>query len=99
MRLTKKQQEVIREVVTEIFGNDSEVLLFGSRTDDAAKGGDIDLLIKCAGPVENADMRAAKVAAKIHMRIGEQKIDILYHWPGLTQSRVHQVALEEGIKL
>jgi hypothetical protein len=46
MRLTELQIAAIRETAAEIFGNDAGVWLFGSRTDDQKRGGDIDLLIQ-----------------------------------------------------
>ena len=99
MRLTDDQKSVIREAVTEVFGTGAKVRLFGSRLDDTAKGGDIDLLIECPRPVKNADMFAARVAAAIQMRIGEQKIDVLYFWPEMPESSAYRAAFNEGIQL
>ena len=44
MRLSKKEVDVIKRKTAEVFGNCS-VFLFGSRVDDAKKGGDIDLYV------------------------------------------------------
>ena len=43
MRLTDQQHAIIRTTVTETFGSEADVWLFGSRVDDAKRGGDIDL--------------------------------------------------------
>jgi len=43
MRLSNDSMLTIKQAVTLIFGKDAKVYLFGSRTDDAKKGGDIDL--------------------------------------------------------
>ena len=44
MRLTPYQQQVITRHFLEIF-KEGEIYLFGSRVDDSAKGGDIDLYL------------------------------------------------------
>ncbi|WP_242470201.1 hypothetical protein [Thiococcus pfennigii] len=46
MRLTKDQIAAILDVTTSITGRDAAVLLFGSRLDDAARGGDVELVIE-----------------------------------------------------
>jgi len=45
MRLSTDQIQAIRQAATAAFGQGTAVWLFGSRVDDAKKGGDIDLLI------------------------------------------------------
>jgi len=46
MRLTKEQISIIKTLVTRHFDSDTDVILFGSRVDDTARGGDIDLYIE-----------------------------------------------------
>ncbi len=46
MRLTPSQIHAITETVSRLTGGTAEVFLFGSRLDDRARGGDIDLLIE-----------------------------------------------------
>jgi len=46
MRLTRDQITAILNTATGIGGRDADVLLFGSRLDDSARGGDVDLVIE-----------------------------------------------------
>lgn len=46
MRLTRTQIETILRAVGRMAGSGVRVMLFGSRLDDAARGGDLDLLIE-----------------------------------------------------
>ena len=41
MRLNEKEITAIKKAVQKNFGKDTSVYLFGSRTDDAKRGGDI----------------------------------------------------------
>ena len=45
MRLQAASVETIRRVVRDEAGAHARVRLFGSRLDDAARGGDVDLLV------------------------------------------------------
>jgi len=53
MRLNPHQCEIIRKVVAELAGEDAVSSLFGSRVDDNARGGDIDLLVEIPRAVDN----------------------------------------------
>jgi hypothetical protein len=39
MRLSQYEVAIIKEAAAKIFGKEAEVRLFGSRVDDAARGG------------------------------------------------------------
>jgi predicted nucleotidyltransferase len=73
VRLSEGEKAAILEAVRR-FDPDARVFLFGSRTDDSRKGGDIDLLVlsDSIGPSERRRIRRAICDA-----IGEQKIDLL----------------------
>ena len=46
MRLTLDQTRIILHGVRQQFGDQAQVKLFGSRLDDLAHGGDVDLLVE-----------------------------------------------------
>ena len=51
MRLTTEQVALITQTVTHLTDTGTLVYLFGSRLNDHAKGGDIDLLIESETPL------------------------------------------------
>ncbi len=73
MRLSDKERFAIKKAVREIDPM-AKILLFGSRTDDSKKGGDIDLLIM-SDILGRAEKR--KIKFKLFDALGEQKIDLL----------------------
>ena len=51
MRLTRNQIQAITQTVSRLADETAEVFLFGSRLNDQAKGGDVDLLIETCSPL------------------------------------------------
>jgi predicted nucleotidyltransferase len=101
MRLTAQQQDSIRATVAETFGSDATVRLFGSRVDDTRRGGDIDLLVSTMQS-DVATLMRAEIAllTKLHMRLGEQKIDVLLDYPSRkVRPPIFNIALETGVLL
>jgi predicted nucleotidyltransferase len=92
MRLNKKYQEVIKKAFIEIF-KEGEIYLFGSRTDDNKKGGDIDLYLVVK---EKSLRKKLKFLAKIKAILGEQKIDVVFN---IDENRVIEKEAKRGIKL
>lgn len=101
MRLTVQQQTAIRTTVSETFGADAQVCLFGSRTDDTKRGGDIDLLITTRLSDIQTIMRAEiSLLTKLQNRLGEQKIDVLLDYPSRKERPpIFSVARKTGIVL
>lgn len=74
MRLTIEQQQFLSQFRKDYFPN-FKLYLFGSRTDNQQKGGDIDLLIigdRHLTIKEKTDFKAA-----FWQQFGEQKIDLV----------------------
>ncbi|MHB8387687.1 nucleotidyltransferase domain-containing protein [Metallibacterium sp.] len=88
MRLTPEQAAIIRSAAAEVFGTDARVWLFGSRVDDAKRGGDIDLLVQTAQTQPEA-LASASIAmlARLYRALGEQRIDLVLDAPALRATR------------
>lgn len=99
MRITPQTADIIRATVKEILGESAVVSLFGSRADDNARGGDIDLFIQTEAPVAHRASAAARVVAALQMRLGDQKIDVVLVDPTTPPQPIHEVARKTGIRL
>lgn len=99
MRLSTQENTAIQSAVRAVFGAEAQVRLFGSRTDDTAKGGDIDLMVTVPYPVSQPAWDVARAKAKIIMDLGECKIDLVLDAPNLSKLPIHQIARDQGIEL
>lgn len=101
MRITQTQKHIICETAEKYFGPDVHIWLFGSRANDKAKGGDIDLYIEPS--IQNtADLVMAKLQflRDLHKKMGEQKIDvILRRLDSALDLSVYRIAKQTGIML
>ena len=96
MRLTDDQTKAIRQLVRQVAGERCRVRVFGSRLDDAAKGGDVDLLLELSEPVDNPAFIAARLSAKVSRILHGRKVDVLLSAPNLMRLPIHDIALKEG---
>jgi len=99
MRLNDNEIESIISLANRHFGENVQVFLFGSRTDNRKHGGDIDLFIR------NSDGKQPSIRAKINfiadlaLRIGEQKIDVVIDHPAAQNSLFFKTIFQTGIQL
>jgi predicted nucleotidyltransferase len=99
VRLSHEQVRVIRDVVEGQIGESARVYLFGSRVDDAARGGDIDLYIECDEALTNRAATSARIAGVLQRHLGEQRIDVVIVDPEIPKKPVHRSAREHGVAL
>ena len=99
MRMPPDYQTAITDTALKVFGERASVWLFGSRLDDAAKGGDVDLLIKLESPTADKAVLAARYSALLQMKLGLQKFDVLVIDPSTPLKQIHQQALSRGVRL
>ena len=84
MRLSTDQIQAICQAATTAFGQGTSVWLFGSRVDDAKRGGDIDILVcpqvrsadDAAGP-QQTFMQKIKMLTLLERKLGERQIEIV----------------------
>ena len=99
MRLTPETRRVIKESVLDVFGPNATVRVFGSRVNDEARGGDIDLLVDCSEPVKDRLRKTLALTARLQRRLGDQRIDIVVSDPQTKPQSVHEVARRTGVPL
>ena len=93
MRITKQERLAINSAICQADA-EAKVYLFGSRVDDMAKGGDIDLLV--LSKTINL-MDKLNILAQLHQRIGVRKIDIAVY-PDATHPFPRMV-MQSGVSL
>jgi len=95
MRLTQQEQKVICDSINKV-DPEARILLFGSRVDDQARGGDIDLLV-LSERLGFDDLWP--VRREILDRIGWQKLDLIIENECDGLSAIARVAMETGERL
>jgi len=96
MRLSTFEVESIKLAVSRYAPN-AEVYLFGSRTDDAKRGGDIDLLLMNEAAIDLLTVQT--ISDDIQAAIGEQKIDIVSATPDSEDAFVQYVISKAPVRL
>ncbi len=99
MRISSNQAALIKSVAHQIFGPDAQVRLFGSRVDNTALGGDIDLMVSISTPVERPALLSSQFAGRLQSALGDQRLDVVLEAPNLLQQPIHRIAHAEGILL
>jgi predicted nucleotidyltransferase len=95
MRLTASEITAIREEIWRLDPK-AEVYLYGSRVDDTARGGDVDLLVIS----DTLDFREVlRLRIRILDRIGWQQLDLLVRRRDQVDEPLAAMAQETGIKL
>ena len=79
MRLTPTEQQAIANAARATLGPRTRVSLFGSRVQDTARGGDIDLLVESPQPMAAIEWvtRRQAFVARLYRLLGERRIDVV----------------------
>jgi predicted nucleotidyltransferase len=93
MRLSETERQIISQTIHQADAA-AAVYLYGSRVEDEAKGGDIDLLVLS----QKIDlMKKLDILAQLHRRLGERKIDLTI-CPDATRPFA-KLAIQSGIRI
>lgn len=95
MRVSRKQLDFLKHQVLSKAKN-AKIYLFGSRADDAQKGGDIDILILSNKKLSFNEKVQIKYA--FYEKFGEQKLDLV-NFRFDENSNFKELALMEAIEL
>lgn len=99
MRIASSEAKAIKETASDVFGARAEVWLFGSRADDAKKGGDIDLYVELP-PEDYSYEKKIRFWCELIRRLGDQKIDIVINKTGVSPHLpIHEIAKARGVRL
>ncbi len=99
MRLKEYEIKAIKETTVKFFGANSNTYLFGSRVDDAKKGGDIDIFIETD---QNKDIFENKIKflVELEKKIGERKIDVIIKNIDSDENLpIYKIAKSQGVLL
>lgn len=99
MRISEQTRATIVETAHAVFGADVLVKLFGSRLNDQARGGDIDLLIESTQPVFESRRKSLQLVAKLQLSLGDQAIDVVVIDPQTEMQAIHYEAQKTGVAL
>ncbi len=98
MRLKQRDIDALKIAARDTFGADARVRLYGSRTDDSLRGGDIDIIIETE-PVEDDWQAKARFLKRLFTMIDEQRVDILLAQRGRPLSAFVRMVLPESVSL
>ena len=95
MRLTASEISAIREEIGRLDPQ-AEVYLYGSRVDDTARGGDVDLLV-VSDTLGFRDVLRLRI--RILDRIGWQQLDLVVRRRDQVDEPLAAMAQETGVRL
>jgi len=96
MRLTIDQTRSVLTAVSRSINGMFEVYLFGSRLDDQARGGDVDLLIETDDHLPLLDQARIKIALEADLGL---PVDIVAYDRRIARTPFQVIARSQAIKL
>lgn len=89
IRLTPDQVQTVLRIVAKHAGDSAATYLFGSRLDDQARGGDLDLIVETAAPMPL--LERARLQLDLEDQLG-LPVDLIVQGPDAPVSSFQQLA-------
>lgn len=99
MRLIPAQIDIIKTTAQTVLGDGARITLFGSRVDDSAEGGDVDLMIEVSRALPEPALGSARIASRVSRAMHGRKVDVLLKAPNLLEQPIHRIAAQQGVAL
>lgn len=99
MRLSPDQITAIHDAISSVSADVIAIRLFGSRLNDAARGGDIDLMVDFENAIEQPALLSARLATRVSRAVDNRNVDVVLRAPNLAETSIHKIALAEGVLL
>lgn len=96
MRLTQQQTQIIVDTIERMSEKSAEVFLFGSRLDDQARGGDVDILIETELPLTLIERAKIKMALEAELDL---PVDIVSQGRYSLATPFQTIARSKAVKL
>ena len=95
MRLSTRELQALRAIIGELDPAGC-LYLYGSRADDARRGGDIDVYLQASHPI---DLKT-RLGVQYRLELAcDTRVDLLIQNPGQPVQPIHQIAIEQGVLL
>ena len=92
MRISQKTANQASEIIHAMFGPDAKIWLFGSRANDAERGGDVDIFVET---ISSDALKRIDCRAKL-TDLFDFKVDLIIGGGDLP---IHKIAKSTGVRL
>lgn len=96
MRITDAQRRTILHEINAVLGASVRAWLFGSRTNDTTRGGDVDLYLESGVPIP--PLLKARLVARLERRLANH-VDLVIREPGSADTPIFRIARQSGVSL
>ena len=95
MRLNSTELHALRSILGALDPA-GQIYLYGSRTDDLRRGGDIDVYLQASSPIDLKTQLSTQYRLELAC---DTHVDLLVKNPGQPVQPIHKIAIEQGILL